>query len=352
MTVYIANIDFEFELTHPTNLSLEESWLKRLHCLQLQFIPLLYAEEGDVVAVTSMPDQKDIERLEKSLGRALPSLVMLKEIAPFADQICYSWGPSLKIAAWAKERHMIYNIPEWSVIQQINSKAFSHTYTTLKEAALLHNKVELMCWIGSFEGPKVIKNCFGLSGSGHRFVNDQIDPLLAFCEKEWKAGRPVIGEPWLKRVFDFSTQWFLHSDGTIELLGSTVFETASNGTYLGTLAGDEKILFGGYWNYLEEHKVICRKMILDLFELGYYGHVGVDALLYESDGIKLYPIVEINGRQTLSLAALRLQKNHFMGKTITLVFSKDEAGMGLLPSHLGGRAFSKNLQIFRDFKDL
>ena len=239
---------------------------------------------------------------------------------------------------------MAYSMPKWTVIQKINSKAFSHAYTTLKKAALLNDEAGLLNWIRSFEGPKVIKNCFGLSGMGHRFVDDRAGALLSFCEKEWKAARPVIGEPWLKRVFDFSTQWFLHPDGTVELFGSTVFETAPNGTYLGTLAGEEKRLFHSYRDYLEDHKMICRKVLADLFRLGYWGHVGVDALLYQSDGIQLYPVVEINGRQTLSLAALRLQQRHFPDETIRLVFfTKNESG--LLPSQLEGKVFNRNLQI-------
>ena len=55
MTVYIANTNFEFELAQPTTLSLQESWRKRPHCLQLQFIPLLFAESTDTVAVLHYP---------------------------------------------------------------------------------------------------------------------------------------------------------------------------------------------------------------------------------------------------------------------------------------------------------
>ena len=67
--------------------------------------------------------------------------------------------------------------------------------------------------------------------------------------------------------------------------------------------------------------------------LGYFGNVGIDAMVYRSEnGPQLHPIVEINARKTMGFAALELQKRHFPNKTITLSF------------HAGGkRHFSINV---------
>jgi hypothetical protein len=340
--VHIANTDFEFELAESASMSIEEAWSRHPLCLQLQYLPLLYAASNDLIAVTAMPEDSFLQTLQNNLKAPnLPSCIPLQEMRSFCDQNCLSWGPSLRIQAWAQARQMNYSIPsDWSLIQEINSKAFSRGYSQFPESSLIEDSHALQRWLCSFSGPKVLKSCFGLSGMGHLILNEQtsMDKILAFCTKEWNAKRPIVGEPWLKRLFDFSTQWLLTLDGIAHLLGSTVFETNPNGVYLGTLAGPEETLFRSYLPFLHEHVVEVRKMLNDLAALGYFGHVGVDALLYWCDQKKeaaLYPIVEINGRQTLSLVALRLQQMRFPDQMVRLSFTKRQpANDALLPTQV------------------
>ncbi len=62
---------------------------------------------------------------------------------------------------------------------------------------------------------------------------------------------------------------------------------------------------------------------MDVAKLGFFGFIGADALLYrhlENQSICLYPLVEINGRQTMSLVALRLQKRICPRQILRLAF--------------------------------
>jgi hypothetical protein len=312
--VHVANTNVEFEFAGAYLSNLEESLSQHPLCLQLQFLPLLYAQSDDIVAVTHLPKREYIANLQQRWPYKLPQLVHLQEVKPFLEKECLSWGPSRQVQTWTMARRMHYAIPQdWQVVSLVNSKAFSLRYTPLSEGALLYDEQELLDWLQKVKGPKVLKTCFGLSGQGNRQINENIPSprILTFCRKEWQQGRPIIGEPWLDRLLDFSTQWLIHPHRNIEWIGATRFETDSHGTYQGTLAGTEEILFASLEIFLNEHRRIAQKALADIAAMGFFGHVGIDALLYrnaQTGSICLYPLVEINGRQTMSLVALRMQK--------------------------------------------
>jgi len=349
--VHVANTNFEFELNQGSSKSIEENWSKNPLCLQLQFLPLLFAAPDDIVAVTRLPSQTFLNQLKYILNvEDLPRVISLQEKISFRNFKCVSWGPSRQVQAWASQHNIDYPIPkEWAMIRKINSKAFSFNYSPFSEAKLIHHRDDLKNWLNQASNPKVLKTCFGLSGIGHLLINESTDfnRIVAFCTKEWNLQQPLIGEPWLNRIFDFSTQWTLSPDGKAQLLGPTVFQTRPNGRYLGTFAGNEEKIFGDYLPFLYEHIRLAGDALQDLAKSGYFGHVGIDALLYrceQENKIKLYPIVEINGRQTLSLVALRLQQQYYPDQVVQLSFQKQRTGLlGLLPSSLGSINFVQNL---------
>lgn len=341
--VHLANTDVEFEYALSTSRSIEQNWSRHPACLQLQFLPLLYAEPQDIVAVTALPSSDYLKNLQHMRGglEKTPRLALLQDIEPFQAKECLSWGPSQQVQAWANARQMVYHLPtDWKTICTVNSKAFSFLYTCLSQAALIHHEQDLIHWLNHTPGPKVLKTCFGLSGNGHRHLIDSTisKELLNFCCKEWQQKRPLIGEPWLDRVEDFSTQWLIHPNQAIEWIGATRFETDHQGNYKGTLVGSEKILFASLQSFLEEHKSIAQKALKEIASKGFFGFIGIDALLYRHphhQSICLYPVVEINARQTMSLVALRLQSRICPQHTLRLTFQKGDFNIfSLLPNQL------------------
>ncbi len=341
-TIYIANTNFEFELAGMQFPSLEQSLSLHPLCLQLQFLPLLYAQPQDQVAVTTLPSPDYLASLLQ-LGwwsDGLPRLVPLHLHEQFQGKKCVSWGPSKLVQAWSQARHMHYAIPtDWEMIRLINSKAFSFRYSSLPGATLIANEQELTAWLHQLEGPKVLKTSFGLSGQGNWILEhvDVTPQLLAFCQKEWQQGRALIGEPWLQRVCDFSTQWIIHPEGQIEEVGATRFETNAQGAYQGTWAGPEESLFASYLPFLAQHRQVAKQVLKDMAARGFFGPVGIDALLYRCPhihSIELYPLVEINGRQTMSLVALRLQQRLCPQQVVYLTFNHSAEGAALLPLSL------------------
>ncbi len=259
--------------------------------MQLQFLPLLYAGPNDRILVSDLPENPD------------PRLCLIDTPPP---GVIEHWGPSLAISRWAELHRIPYNIPKWEIVRQVNSKVFSFSESPkLPRAALLNNPEEAKNWIHSTPNPKVLKTPFGTAGTGH-FLNPDVKRLYKL---------PLIGEPWVDRVLDFSTQW---KNG--ELLGATVFENDPNGTYKGTHAGAVDP-----WA-LEQHLSKAYPLIQKIKQMGYKDHVGIDAFIYLWEGEKkVHPIVEINGRKTMSWAALQMEKK-------ALLYTR--SNIGLLPSSL------------------
>lgn len=339
--LYLCNTDFEFELTeNQDNMSIEQAWNIHKRSLLLQYLPILYANQDDAIAVTQKPDNE-----------LSGNFILLSDQHIPKFEKCISWGASKRVLKWCQERNIPYEIPNWEVVKQINSKEFSFIHSKqLPGAMLLRNKYELQTWLKETTGKRVLKTCFGLSGTGHHFVSEQMDKMEKFCEKEWMHNRPIIAEPWVNRFFDFSTQWFLDQKKGIQLVGPTVFESNDKGVYKATLAGAPETIFGAYLPFLKEHQEYSMKIIQDIFKMGFFGSLGVDAFLYhnEKNEICLQPIVEINGRQTMSLAALLFQRKHYPNDPIRLYFSTEgDPQRSLLPS----KKIHLFFEIKKDFKN-
>lgn len=344
--VHIANTDFEFELVEPPNfLSIPQAWGLHPLCLQLQFVPLLYADSKDLIVVTHKPDPQFMSQysnLNWRHGNSPPQLVSFDECLLNTEGSCISWGASKRVEDWCRSKKIDYSMPDWEVVKQINSKAFSFSLASeLMGSALIWDESDLKHWLENVPGKRVLKTCFGLSGRGHYFIHDYspVDKIFKFCEKEWLKERPLIGEPWVERVFDFSTQWLLDKKEGIRLIGPTVFEVNEKGVYQATLAGSEKKLFGDYHSFLEEHKEVARKVLQKVLDKGFFGNLGVDAFLYRdiNGKICLRSIVEINGRQTMSLAALLFQKKWFPDNVVRMYFvSLSGREQSLLPMKIIG----------------
>ena len=164
----------------------------------------------------------------------------------------------------------------------------------------------------------------------------QLDALLAFCRKEWgKSGR------WSESPGSTASSISAHSGkyirGAYRMDGATRFEADAHGIYQGTLAGPEKLLFGSLEMFLEQHRQYVLKALKEVAAKGFFGSIGFDALLYrdpDNHSTCLYPLVEINGRKTMSLVALLLQKRICPDRVLKLSFNRSgDAFTSLLPDH-------------------
>lgn len=245
-----------------------------------------------------------------------------------------TWGHSPYWKKWADQHGIPYSMPPWEVVRAVNSKEFSWNESPkLPRSALLKSREEVEKWMASFGERKVIKSCFGVSGRGHLHLPSP--QLKEFLEREFSMGLPVIGEPWVERELDFSTQWFIHPDKTIEFLGPTLCINNARGQYVETKVGKIEIPL------LEKHCEIARPILQKMAHKGFFGNVGIDAMIY--GGGNLHPIVEINARKTMGWVALQL--HHSTKQTISVSYVASVKGDNLLPCNIPMLQFSRQLVV-------
>lgn len=348
---HIANTFFEHELTGDSPSLLHAGLHSSPLFLQLQYLPFLYGSAEDTVLVTHAPPKTFFENLEKQ-GIAGPrSWHPISGKKPGTPMKIESWGMSRVVESWASSCGLAYAIPSWELVREVNSKAFSYKRCTpLAHSRLLQNEEQLRDWMRSFEGAKVLKTCYGLSGRGHFHIsgNDK-DPkdAFAFASPEWQHGRPILAEPWVKRLLDFSTQWQIFSKDRIEYLGATICENDNFGRYCATRIGPEHSLFGDYLPHLEQHKRAALPLLTEIASLGFFGNLGIDAMIYGER--HLHPIVEINARKTMGWVALEIARRHFPGRSLRISLAKTQSPSTLLPHSLSASIrFPKNLSLHLD----
>lgn len=313
--------------------SLTEAFLQHPIFYQLQFLPVLYASvhEGILLCEPPLPNYWECLKMR---GIKPPQPFTFSDISfsPFLE--IESWGASRLIAEFANQCNLIYCMPEWKTIRLINSKQFSFECAPkLPHAALLSDTKQAWEWLDSFEGSKVLKTCYGVSAKGHLIIDSPSHPrdrIAAFLEGEWKKELPVIAEPWLPRLLDFSTQWFIGKDQRIDYLGHTICSNDARGQYRYNQVGDQNILFGSHLCFLKEHLKCVEPILAKIAQLGYFGNIGIDAMLYTlQSNLKtplLHPVVEINARKTMGWTALAFQKRYFPDQILRLSFSNEREG--------------------------
>lgn len=307
--ILFINPFFEEEIISSAS-SIEEYLTKHSVYLQLHYLSCILADKSELVLLLFPPEEEYFEQL-KRFGIDPPDFLLLKSILQ-KKYIISSWGPSLLLADWAKERNCLYKIPNWDLVKRVNGKDFSFSLSPkLPFAELLQSEEEIAKWIQLVKGPKVLKTLYGASGRGHciLYKEDELELAIQFFRKEKARSYFVIAEPWVERVLDFSSQWFVTEEGVICYLGSTICENSPRGIYRKSLVGPEDLLFKEYQEFLKEHLVYAKKALEHMKLLGFFGPVGFDAMLYnhpQTKKLELHPIVEINARRTMGWAALKL----------------------------------------------
>jgi hypothetical protein len=313
--LHIANTNFEAELEVAKPLPLLELLSKPKFAIQLQYLPLLYKEKEDGVLVTFQSDkvQEDIFHLGQHVFSKNDHLV--------------SWGHSESIQNFCLQKGCKYINLHKDCVKKVNSKLFSFEVSPKLKGAKIIDDIKDLPQKG------VLKNAFGFSARGHFLLDGTKDPT-PFLAKEFAKGHSVIYEPWVERVLDFSTQWLINEEGNIIYLGATVLQNTYGGAYLGTICGEEKVLFGKFYPFLKEHQAVCLDILEKVKLEGYQGNVGIDSMIYkEGSNEKLQPIVEINARKTLGFSLLSFwKKNNFEGLMHAYFTTQENAKQPLLPS--------------------
>ncbi len=340
--LHFANTFFEIDLGNH-HLSIEQALSLHPNFFQLQFLPLLYAKKQAFFLY--------LGQLTKDLKNGV-NLSTLKEIPSPSIEM---WGCSNCIDE-LKDSYsaVISNEISLSLIHDISSKLWSFPYLKkyVPQAEIIYTEKELCEFFEHRFFPCVLKNPQGFSSRGNTVIlaKEKITELDYKKLKLQLTLNPLIVEPWLNRILDFSTQWML-TKTQIECLGTTLLVNSNRGSYMGNIFNPEDRFMLKTLEPIELHFQVVKPILKELQNLGFQGNLGVDAFFYQDGNhILLQPIVEINPRKTMGYVTLQLAENHRFESPIFLRLQKAQNCLSpLLPEeiivHNKKINFKKNLTI-------
>ncbi|MCF7806130.1 MAG: ATP-grasp domain-containing protein [Simkaniaceae bacterium] len=299
--LHIANVNFEFLIDRPQQVNLASSFYLHPNFLQLQFLPPLYTQEPYLTTTKMGINNFTFDN------------------PPEGDFEVESWGYSPLIAEWAHQKGYVYHMPSYDLVKLASSKKFSFLNSPQLPGSKLISSTDDLDFD---QYPVVLKSEYGFAGRGLKIYHAPPDPKDPFIQRELTMGRCLIAEPWVQTHLNFSTQYYL-SPTSIEKLTSCIIENDAKGAYLSTYTGVDHLL-----RQYTEHYIEAEKLLKKLQTMGYFGHVGVDAFIWDKG---LHPIVEINPRKTMSYVAFR----HAQEKQMQFKWQQiKNCATNLLPSQL------------------
>lgn len=297
----LANLDFEYEHAHllanpdqpyktpPPALRIIERWR---HILRL----LPGFEDAQTLLPGQTPD---------------PSAPPITHLLP--------WGVTpTAVAPHLRARTApTAQFPDSAAVAHVNDKRFSHALEQQTQTSLPHSRIiasldELEHAAQSTPFDWVAKHPLGVSGR-ERILGKahKLDPQLAtWATRQFQAGWQLVFEPWLTIEHEYSLQFEITPDGAVHFLGACELLTDSVGTFRGHRSLTPHTN-PAQANLPTAHQLteLATPALNALFEAGYFGPVGLDALTGRlgSQPI-LRPITEINARITFGRLAIELAR--------------------------------------------
>jgi hypothetical protein len=207
-------------------------------------------------------------------------------------------------SATADRFGLVGPFPALEIVQRVNTKCYS---LEMRDRLELPNVGVVVDSVPSFlerglqllsRGPFLVKDDYGVSGKGNLLIEarstlESIGRHLAAQSVRGNRIRFIL-ESYLQKVADFSCQFRIDEDGSVEVM--SVQELENNGQAFGASRSPSPELMETLetQSYFRLMRGIGSLMYAD----GYHGDVCVDSMILE-DG--LAPLVEINARKSMSL---------------------------------------------------
>lgn len=221
----------------------------------------------------------------------------------------WGWTPSA-ISDGERVEAVVEPVPI-DTVARVNSKVFSHEIEremgiAVQGAALATTIEALEAAVAracpGAEDKWVVKAPLGFAarervlGRGPR-----LDPPSAvWAARRFAFGETLLVEPWRDVVREYGVQIWIARDGAIDLLGISRMLTNGAGATVGYVLADPPPA-----RRAEELQEVAREVGRRLYDAGYTGPAGVDALEHAGG---LRPLLEINARYTMGHVALAAER--------------------------------------------
>jgi hypothetical protein len=302
---------------------------KNLSCHPLNFLSPYLGLKNDVAVLPQQASSDFIDQLE-NLNAPCMNVKIIDECEKI--RILNPWMITEEILLLSQKLQCDLKFPHSPLIEKLDSKIELYSFfPNNHEIKTLETKEEILLHLNGQSDLYVLKKEHSQSGQGHFFIHpNQLDSNL---EKLELKGRYRL-EKWYDRVFDFSTQWLLND--SVKLLGACELQNTSKGVFKASIYPFEN---KQYEPFVQDHIDHAWPVLEKIHTLGFRGHLGLDAFIYDQSGkLRLYPVCEINPRKTMGYLALHLAK-HYKQKV------KIELGNSQLPNCLLPKQLTVNTQL-------
>nr|WP_315347719.1 hypothetical protein [Hoylesella enoeca] len=327
----------------------------------LGFLPVLWADDGDLVLVENISAALNAVRHLKchtadvlfvtSSDLSIASSCKL-EIAP------WGWDSALKQQLTAINPELKKQTPPHETLAQIRQlsnrrwageQILPHLIPTderligtseyITDIQILYARI---CQLRH----AVLKAPWSSSGRGLRYVepqSDQLEPhLKGWAVNTIKRQGGLMIEPFYNKIRDFGME-FLCTHGSVTYQGLSLFKT-TNGSYTGSIIATEsekqKILSQHIpTSLLDTVRNTITRLLTNQLVPAYNGPLGIDMMIVSHNGqFKLHPCVELNLRRTMGHVALSVAHNDTTPQRLMTISHTDkyhlriiETGENLLP---------------------
>lgn len=325
MTLHIFNPEHDIALAYDNKYFTAPHAGRQLRH-DLDYLPALWAEEGDCVLVENVNSaQQHVLRFQR-YGKHV-YFVNKEDVRHLSAQIDnvlpWGWDASVKFQLGQMDVRdsILLNNEQLADIRKLSNRQFASVVlkelqaslsntTLLGEAFYVDNLVDLENILQQ-NGRVVIKAPWSSSGRGVRYIDTVLDAALANWTKNIiKTQGGIMIEPYYNKVKDFGVEFYSDAEG-VHYAGLSVFHTL-NGAYIGNSLANEVEKQSTLSTYISNellNKVITTLELLLTTRLKgiYSGPLGVDMMIVTSkNGFMLHPVVEINLRRTMGHVALAL----------------------------------------------
>jgi hypothetical protein len=292
---YLVNIDFEEQLHSDTFSPVKWRKINR----ELEYLFFWDAKQGQELWSPEVYDQ-DYKNYVEDLTGYRPKTTSL-------GSHDYCWWGDLETEHRFKTQKVLNSKVKCAEIRRdIGLESYP--------SFICRSQEEISSALEKMDKKFVIKEDYAFSGRGLHFLHTA------------KISPPVVVEPWVKRVRDFS---LFYNEDQIFCLQTHVNR---NGSYKGSLIKNQMSERSSLLAEFDKIEAAFNKLGSDRSERG----IQVDAFQYLEDSqLKFQFLGEVNHRRTLGKVFARLH----------MKFGNDHSFLGLIPTHhLNLAGFSENLK--------
>lgn len=264
-------------------------------------------------------EPQDVEKAEnwlKSHKTLLSKSVQIRNSLNPPKFPLFFWGNSPKALEWAQKKGFQTSPTcELSITQKVHNKTWLEQER--KKPLLEDRSTEIL---DSYESLEKLVTCsngkgwmfkkpWSAAGTGNKlYLGKGTIPniLRKWIENEGH----LIAQPLLDKKIDFSSLWYLkpRSEAPI-FLGSTRMVIDATCRYMGCYIPQNGLSLTESENLWQDHLEETRALLKRMTQAGYFGYVGFDGLVYQTNSGLQQAVIEINARQTLAMHLVSVSRN-------------------------------------------